>query len=268
MAIIYLTCHRLQGNLGWINLLDLLHVYHWLSWYISDLHYPIIRLSLVSVDVARLPKSYKYVQLHQLLTCQSMSYKYVDIIVSPTKKAHLECNSHSKQWLLSPISARQGIQPMDVSIRPSLPGRTTTLKIAHWTFSTASLYWNLLICYEQKNDLKLHKAGPRKLSPAPKFKKFWWRAKASTPSMLRMKPDASKDKESSCRVEISLKLWKKNRLAPDWGSNSTIITEIWRHPKTSKNAATHIQLFPKSPTRTSGVEFGICLVYKSGSQPL
>lgn len=110
------------------------------------------------------------------------------------------------------------------------------------------------ICYE-KNDLKLHKAGPRKLSPAPKFKKFWWGAKASTPSMLRMKPDASKDKESSCRVEISLKLRKNNRLAPGWGSNSTIITEIWRHPKTSKNVATHIQLFPKSPTRTSGVEF-------------
>ena len=120
-------------------------MYQWLSWIMVHLHYPIIRLSLVSVDVARLPKSYKYVQLHQLLTCQSMSYKYVDIIVSPTKKAHLECNSHSKQWLLSPISARQGIQPMDVSIRPSLPGRTTTLKIAHWTFSTASLYWNLLI---------------------------------------------------------------------------------------------------------------------------
>lgn len=125
-----------------------------------------------------------------------------------------------------------------------------------WTFSTASLYWNLLIrSAMKKNDLKLHKAGPRKLSPAPKFKKFWWGAKASTPSMLRMKPDASKDKESSCRVEILLKLRKNNRLAPGWGSNSTIITEIWRHPKTSKNVATHIQLFPKSPTRTSGVEF-------------
>lgn len=55
-------------------------------------------------------------------------------LLAPQKKAHLECNSHSKQWLLSPISARQGIQPMDVSIRPSLPGRTTTLKIAHELF--------------------------------------------------------------------------------------------------------------------------------------